>query len=438
MNPCRPLRRLFPLPSLLVAAPLVGALLLAPEARAQFTPGDLYVAGWKKTIYKVDPATWAVSVFADQNDGIDGVSGLVWHPTDALLVCSYNNDEVIAFDSAGTPTILWDATDGINGPFGQNAITTTVGGDLYVGNWDAKEILQVPWGGTPAVLADSADGVVHADGFVQGPYNNLYVANRDGRNVLMVTPAGTTVVWDTLPDQPMSIAVHPDGTIFVACLYGDIYKYVRHTAATRRLFLTFGRKLGTPVMRFDRDYSRLFFTSSTKGNLLVIDPETAAKTEVLPVGTFATPLGIEVVGGHDDIGILAYGYDGGVPGTGDVYPTLDASGHPVFNETLTLELRDFVGAGIAHLIASDGEKPQQQGSGTLYTDLGGSFTITDIPLGGAPGVAGDGDLDYSDTIGTDPALDGTEWFLQAYCDDPTPTNSGISLSNVVKFVTRSF
>ncbi len=418
---------------------LVAWFALAAAAQAQFTPGDIYVASWKKTIYKVDPTTWAVSTFADQNDGIDGVSGLLWHPNDELLVLSYYNDTVFSFDAAGVATAKWTAANGMNGPFGQNGLAATIGGVVYLSNWDNREVLDVQVGGVPTVLADAVDGIVHADGFVPGPCKNLYVANRDGKNVLHLTPGGVTNVFDTLPDQPMSIALRPDGCIYVACLYGDVYKYDRHLATTRRRLVSFGRKLATPVIRFNRDYTQLLFTSSGKGNLIVINPDTGALNEVLPAGSLGSPLGIEVVGGHDDIGISAYGHDEREPGTGDIYPSIDASGHPVFGETLTLELRDFVGGGLVSIFTGVDERPQTQGNGTFFVDLMGGYTVLQLTVGGTPGVAGDGDLDYSDDIGVDPLLDCVDWYLQAYCDDPTPLNSyRVSLSNALKLTTRSF
>ncbi len=414
-------------------------MLLADQAQAQFTPGDIYVASWKKTIYKVDPSTWTVSTFADQADGIDGVSGLIWHPNDELLVLSYYNDTVFSFDSAGVATAKWTTANGINGPFGQNGLACTLGGLTYAANWDSRELLEIPLGGVPAVLADSSDSIAHPDGFVAGPCKNLWLANRDGKNVLNVSPAGVVSVFDTLPDQPMSIAVHPDGSLYVACLYGDVYKYPNHAASLRQRLVTFGRKLATPVIRFNRDYTKLLFTSSGKGNLALIDPTTGTVTEVLPVGSLGAPLGLEVVGGHDDIGIHDYGHDQRESGTGDIYPSIDAAGNPVFGATTTLELRDFVGGGLVFVVTGESEKPTTQGNGTFFVDLTpGEYTVLQVTVGGTPGVAGDGDLDYTDDIGVDPALDCVEWYLQAYCDDPTPNNSGYSLSNALRLITRSF
>lgn len=426
-----------PLIASITALPLLVAL--AAPAQAQFTPGDIYVASWKKTIYKVDPTTWAVTTFADQADGIDGVSGLIWHPNDELLVLSYYNDTVFSFDSAGVATAKWTTLDGLNGPFGQNGLACTVGGLTYVANWDNRELLEIPLGGAATVLADAADSIAHPDGVIAGPCKNLYLANRDGKNLLQVTPAGNVSVFDTLPDQPMSVALHPDGCIYVACLYGDVYKYEDHRPGLRRKLVSFGRRLATPVIRFNRDYSKLLFTSSGKGNLALIDPTTGSVTEVLPAGSLGSPLGLEVVGGHDDIGIHDYSYDARESGTGGVFPSINASGHPVFGESMTLELRDFVGGGLVSVVTGYDENPQTQGNGTFFVSLTpGDYTVLQVTVGGAPGVAGDGDLDYTDDIGVDPALDCVEWYLQAFCDDPTPDNSGYSLSNPLRLITRSF
>lgn len=427
----------------LVAAPAralaaaAALAVLAPALAAQFTPGDIYVASWKHTIYKVDPATWTVTTFADASDGLDGVSGLAWRADDVLLALSYSNDTVFSFDAAGVATAEWTALDGIDGPFGQNGLCTSVGGVTWIANWDGRELLVAQPGGAPSVLTDATGGIAHPDGIAFMPNKVLLVANRDGRDVLKVATGGVAASFDTLPDQPMSIAMHPDGSIYVACLYGDVWKYADHDKKTRTKLVGFGRKLATPVIRFNLDYSKLLYTSSGKGNLLLIDPASGTTQEVLPAGSLGSPLGLEVVGGHADIGIHTFGHADAQPGTGDVVPSLDASGHPVFGSTTTLELRDFVGGATVYLGSGGESGPSTNGNVSLGIDLNGPHTIAEIDVGGTPGVAGDGDLDVSETIANDPALDGVEWFFQAWCFDPTPANAGVSLTNVLQITTRA-
>ena len=102
----------------------VGIAALAAPVRAQFVDGDLYVSsyasGSASMIYRVDPATWTVTTFADGSDGLIGVSASVLSPAGTLLCSNYASSSVLEFDSAGNGAVLYDVSDGLSGPFGEN------------------------------------------------------------------------------------------------------------------------------------------------------------------------------------------------------------------------------------------------------------------------------------------------------------------------------
>ena len=124
-----------------------GVAALAAPARAQFVDGDLYVSDLSSTIYRVDPATWTVTTFADSSDGLNGVSASALSPAGTLLCSNYTSSTVLEFDSAGNAAALYDSSDGLNGPYGENGLAYSVNGDLYVSNFLNHEILRFPAGG---------------------------------------------------------------------------------------------------------------------------------------------------------------------------------------------------------------------------------------------------------------------------------------------------
>ena len=413
------------------------SLAFAAPCSAQFTAGDVYVASWANKVFKVDPATWTVTTFADATDGLAGPSALVWNEaTDRLLVSSFSNSKLFSFDSAGTGTTLYTSTNGLSGPFGQNGLLTTVDGDLYLSNFTKQEILFFPVAGGPAtVFADKNDGLKHADGLGFDRCKNLWVADRDGYDLWKVTPAGVATKFDTLKNQVMSIALRPNGDLYVACLYGDLFRYVGGDVTKKTLLLGFGQTLATPVIRFDLDYTKLYYTSSGLGNLLEVDPDTGVTTQRLANGSLGSPLGLEVTGVRRDIGFKPFG--SGLAGTGGIMPSLHASGHPVIDHDVTLELRNFIGGGLATVITGDQEGSGPFHGGIGYVDLSHSPIFSTITLPGVAGVPGDGDLDITTTIANDPALDCIDFYVQVICVDLYQP-AGFSPSNGLRVTTRSY
>jgi len=233
----------------------------------------------------------------------------------------------------------------------------------------------------------------------------------------------------------MSIAVRDNGDVYVACYHGDIYRYTGGDPARRKLFLSFGRTLSTPVIRFDLDFGRLFLTSSNKGNLVSIDPDQATWTAVLPDGTFSSPVSLEVAGERRDVGLWRYGR--GLAGKGGIVPTLDAKGHPVFGETLTLKLRDFIGGATATIVADFAGTHYPSLTGTPPLGLADDSWLIPVQLLGDPAIAGSGHANWSETVPADPALDGTVWRFTAFAPDPD-ARDGFSLTNSMRITFRSF
>src|SRR5262245_35687780 len=172
------------------SAPIVVALswiaLAAAPARAQFVSGDLYVTdGLNDKIYRVDPATWNVTTFADAGDGLSYASATLLTPAGTLLCSNWSSDEVLEFDSAGNGTLLYDSSSGLLGPFGENGLALDASGGLYVSDYTAGSIRFFPaGGGSPTTFADTSDGIFEPDGLAFTASGDLLVANRYGYQVL--------------------------------------------------------------------------------------------------------------------------------------------------------------------------------------------------------------------------------------------------------------
>ena len=248
-------------------------------------------------------------------------------------------------------------------------------------------------------------------------------------------PSGSswTPLGSTFDGNPFAIAEY-NGDVYVGCFYGDVYRYKAGDPAHHSRLVTFNRTLGTPVIRFDLDFSRLYLTSSNLGNLLTVDPDDGKYVEVLPVGTFKTAVSLEVVGPRADVGISTYGQ--GKAGTNGIVPSLGASGHPLFGWDLTAQLRDFL-PGSKAVVAVSGiaaDDPFLGGSLLIGIDSSTSFLQIQIPSG--PLIGGAGDYDWTQNVPAEPQLDGRVMYVQAFDFDPGAVG-GVSFSNGLQITIRA-
>jgi sugar lactone lactonase YvrE len=387
----------------------VGVAALAAPVRAQFVDGDLYVSGYPSTIYRVDPATWTVTTFADSGDGLNGVSASVHSPAGTLLCSNFASKTVLEFDSAGNGAVRFDLTDGLVDPFGENGLAYDANGDLYVSNFGASQILRFPaGGGSSSIFADGADGIVFPDGLVFAADGDLYVANRGTHDVLLIDPSGTAAVFDTLPDEPFSIVIRGNGDIYITTFtVPSIYRYPGGDVAQRVLLADFPNNSLNPAIQFSLDEAKLYFTSYSTGNLIEVDPDSGAQSEVIAAGGLPGALAITVIGPRHSASWANYGT--GLAGTHGV-PFFTSQQDPVLGTSITLDLGNSYGQPTSGLIALG----FQQAS--LHTGLGGDLLL--IPALLVPISFSYGSDSFPWSIPNDPALFGFEIDLQAVEVDP--------------------
>jgi len=403
----------------------VGIASLAAPARAQFADGDIYVSSFAGKIYRVDPATWTVTTFADSSDGLSGDSALEFTPDGTTLLCSdYNAVAVFAFDSAGNGTVLHDGNDGLIGPYGENGLAFDASDNLYVSDYLAQSIYFFPaGGGAGSVFADKSDGIGNPDGLAFTAIGDLLVANRSMFNVLKIDPLGNATVFDTLPDNPFTIVVRDNGDVYVGTLSSPkkIYKYPGGDPAQRTVFATFSNHQN-PSLQISPDQTKLYFTSWGTGNLIEVDADTGAWTEVIPAGGLPGANGIAIAGPRHTAKWSNYGT--GVAGTNGV-PYFTSQQDPALGATITLD----IGNSYVHPTSGLFFLGFQQAS--LHTGLGGDLLL--IPVLVLPITFSYGGDSFTGTIPNDPALFGFEIDLQVVEADPGAVK-GVSFTQGLQLV----
>ena len=257
---------------------VAGAVLLACSTLASaqtFEPGDVYVGSCGGNVYRYEPATGAVSLFASTPG--DCATGIGFNGPNSMLVLKFVGNEVVQFDSAGNGTVVLDASDGLLGPYGQNAVAIDGLGRLYFGNSDNGTIVRSAGDYSGAVtFADYSDGIGRPEGLAFSAGGDLFVANRGtSGQILRITPDGTASVFDTVAEQEFySIAIRNNGDLYAASNTGSIYRY-GSGLVSKRVLLT--RVVPSqPSIAFNDSGSRLYQAGGTE--LRRIDPDTGEQT----------------------------------------------------------------------------------------------------------------------------------------------------------------
>jgi sugar lactone lactonase YvrE len=383
---------------------------LASPARAQFMRGDLYVAEWPDKIVRVVPGSWSVTTFADASDRLNGASAVTFSTAGTLLCGSFHAGKVLEFDASGHRSVRFDSTSGLSGPYGESGMACDANGCLFVADFNDQAIRYFPADGGPSsILADTSQGVVFPDGLALAASGDLFVANRGAKNVLQIAPTGEVKLFDKLPDEAYSIVVRSNGDLYVACGLKTpaIYRYPGGDAAQRTLFATFPHNSGNPVLQFSPDEATLYFTSYATGNLLTVDPDSGAFSEVIAPNGLPGAISIGVYG-RGVIHAAWRNYGSGFPGTNGV-PSFTAREDPVLGTTSTLDLSNSSGVdamGLLYLGFLRSEVPATWGGDLLVTPF---TTLPLTVLAGGQSFSGD--------LPADPSLSGLAIDLQVIEDD---------------------
>ena len=137
---------------------------------------------------------------------------------DTLFVGNWGNNNVIAFDSSGTPVIF--ASQGINGPggmaFGNN-------GNLFVANYNDNTIYEYDSYGNATLFANS--GLSNPQGIAFDAAGNLFVANHGDGTIEKFNPNGVASVFASGMSTLGGLAIDGNGNVFAtSTATEEIYK----------------------------------------------------------------------------------------------------------------------------------------------------------------------------------------------------------------------
>lgn len=301
-------RRLF------VAAWVALVFVGVARGQAEFVPGRILVSvsdiegcdfGFPEAIVEIDPTTGAWSIFADSTgDGICLVNGLRFTPEgDRLLALNFGHivpffdgGWIQAFNPDGTSEVILDASDGIFGPNGANALAFDPGGDLYVLNAQMSTILRFPADGGPAtVFANSNNGIFGRGALDFAPNGDLFYCGAFADAIIRIRPNGESSVFDDPPGSPSSLAFDRAGNLFVGSS-GIIFRYDNADPGSRRVLATnFLAFSGVPMaLRLSPDGSAVYFLEMF-GTVYHIDAENGSTRVVADLSDL--PFSVVIPGG---------------------------------------------------------------------------------------------------------------------------------------------
>jgi Tol biopolymer transport system component len=132
---------------------------------------------------------------------------------------------------------------------------------------------------------------------------------------------------------------------------------------------------------------------------------------------------------HDPAGCTAggawVGYGAGLAGTGGWVPALSGTGCPLPGAAITLHVDDALGGATGALFVGLASSAAPFKGGTFH--VGALVLQVVVPVGGAVGVAGAGELDLPAALPADPALSGASLLLQGAFADAGAVQ-GVSLT----------
>lgn len=148
--------------------------------------------------------------------------------TSRLYVCSESANQVYKVDASGTATAM--TFTGLNAP---KALWGDAAGNIYVADTRNKRVVKMTPTGVQSTLGftglgGSATGSnIWIFGITVDSDGSVYVIDDtfDQGRIVKLTSAGTQTVWKSGLEEPGSLAVGPNGNIFVCLPYQGVQEY---------------------------------------------------------------------------------------------------------------------------------------------------------------------------------------------------------------------
>lgn len=408
---------------------LITVALLASSAWSHFEIGQMYVIDFQNSkVYYVNTQTWSYTVASASTALANNPGAIGFSHHGHMLLANYGDNTVIDLDGQGGSSVVLTAADGLAGPWGPSGVVIGPGhGDIYVTNINNTQIMQYTEDySTSAIFADATDGLEIPAAIAFLADGHMLVSDRGPSHMIhhFDSVTGMAMLFDTLPEQPVDIAVRVNRDIYVLTDMGNIYRYPGGVASSRVLLGNYGAPSSTGGLDFSYDHDFLYHVCTTDGAVREIDPDTGAAVVKLTLP--GQPISLALVGSQYAPGSYFH-FGNGLAGTGGVEPTLEGQGEPRLGHVSQINAFDYVGGSTVWLFlsATQGKLPFK--GGTLYVDLGAGSLFWPLPTGGTPGVAGDGDVSLPVYMPNDPILYGTKTYMQGLAIDPAAVQ-GVSFS----------
>lgn len=185
--------------------------------------GNLYVADrgpGRNTVSKVTPSG-VVSLFAS---GFSNPAGLAFDPAGNLYVANFGSGTVSQVTSGGVVSTF---ASGVSNPTG--LVFNTTDNNLYVGDYTANNVRKI----TPlGVVSTFASGFSRPYGLAFDTVGNLYVATYGAGSVRKVSPGGVISTIATGFSSPVGVALDTASNLYLANFMGTTVSKVTLTAPT--------------------------------------------------------------------------------------------------------------------------------------------------------------------------------------------------------------
>ncbi len=134
-----------------------------------------------------------------------------------------------------------------------------------------------------------------------------------------------------------------------------------------------------------------------------------------------------------------YNYGVGHPGSGGLTPRISCGQAWMGNANFSIKIDQAIGAGTGYLLVSPTPSNTTLFGGLpFYVDVNNLFSVSYLSLGGTPGVAGDGYIDFPaplDSFGVNPSLAGVPFFCQSLVFDSAAVGGAAMSPGLILYLT---
>lgn len=138
-----------------------------------------------------------------------------------LYIANYGTDAILSAKLDGTVSVLFDESDGMDGPFGSNGLIPAPSDLMLISNFNSRTVLSMPGG---KIFLGPEDGLDSPEAIALAPDGTLYLADRGTNLIIRRLADGDVSIFDSLASAPMSLSIG-GSNLFVATREGQVLCY---------------------------------------------------------------------------------------------------------------------------------------------------------------------------------------------------------------------